>query len=94
MRLVFASDSFKGSLSSREVGRILAGEAQAAFPGVECVVLPMADGGEGTLEAVAGATEARVLTRVVRGPLGDQHRASWALLPSGAALIKEEEEFG
>ena len=52
MKLVFASDSFKGSLSSERVGELLEDEAARAFPGAKCVTLPVADGGEGTLEAV------------------------------------------
>lgn len=94
MRLVFASDSFKGSLSSREVARILSEEAVRTFPGAECVSLPMADGGEGTLEAVVAATGAERRTCLVHGPLGDARRASWALLPNGAALVEMAEASG
>ncbi len=52
MKLVFASDSFKGSLSAVRIAELLREEAQAAFPGCETVCLPVADGGEGTVDAL------------------------------------------
>ena len=53
MKLVFASDSFKGTLSSTRICELLEQAALAAWPGAQCVCLPMADGGEGTLDAIA-----------------------------------------
>lgn len=53
MKFVFASDSFKGSLTSGEICTLLARAARAAFPAAECVPLLIADGGEGTLDAIA-----------------------------------------
>lgn len=55
MKLVFASDSFKGSLSSAEICELLEAEAHRAFPQAECLPLHIADGGEGTLDAIEGA---------------------------------------
>ena len=52
MKFVFASDSFKGSLSSARIGELLEAEAKRAFPDATCVTLPIADGGEGTLAAI------------------------------------------
>ena len=53
MKLVFASDSFKGTLSSARICELLEEAALAAWPDAQCVCLPMADGGEGTLDAIA-----------------------------------------
>ena len=56
-RVVFAPDSFKGSLASDEVARILAEELRAVMPSATCVSVAAADGGEGTCAAVAAARE-------------------------------------
>jgi len=62
MKIVFAIDSFKGSLGSVEAGRAAAEGAMRAVPGAECTVRPLADGGEGTVEAlVAGCGRVRPL---------------------------------
>lgn len=53
MKFVFASDSFKGSLSSARIGQLLEDAARAVRPDAECVLLSIADGGEGTLDAIA-----------------------------------------
>ena len=52
VRFVFASDSFKGSLSSARTGELLTMAAREAFPDAECIAFPIADGGEGTLDAI------------------------------------------
>ena len=56
MKFVFASDSFKGTLSSIRTGELLTAAAEEVFPGCTCKTVPMADGGEGTAEAVILAT--------------------------------------
>ena len=62
MKLVFASDSFKGTLSSRETGELLTRAARDVFGECETVVVPVADGGEGFLDALlasCGGTRCR-----------------------------------
>ena len=54
MKLVFASDSFKGTLTSARIGELLEQAASEILPAAECVTLRMADGGEGTLDAIDG----------------------------------------
>lgn len=68
MKLLFAPDSFKGSLSSEEIIRLLTEAAQKTFPG--CV--PVADGGEGTVPAVVSATGGSVRKVKVHGPLMEE----------------------
>ena len=53
MRIVVASDSFKGTLSSVEIARLVAEEAPGVIPGAEVDAVPMADGGEGTAGVLA-----------------------------------------
>lgn len=86
-KIVFAFDSFKGSLSSIEVGEAAAVGAKKVFPEAETVIVPVADGGEGTVEAVTGATGGEIVTVDVTGPLGDTVGATYGI--SGETAIIE-----
>ena len=88
MKFVFASDSFKGSLSSLKIGELLTAAAEEVFPGCTCKAVPMADGGEGTAEAVISATGGRWVPAAVTGPLGEPVEAGYGLLPGGTAIIE------
>lgn len=88
MKFVFASDSFKGSLASMEIAELLKREARACFPDCECVCLPVADGGEGTMEAVVQACGGVSLETEVADPLGRRIRAAYAGLDEDQALIE------
>lgn len=77
-RIVFAPDSFKGSCTAADAARALA----EGWPGADAVLRPMADGGEGTLDAFATAVEGARRTPVrVTGPLGFGVDAAWLWLP-------------
>ena len=77
MRVVIASDKFKGSLTAAQVAaRVAAGLARAA-PGAEVVEVPVADGGDGTLEAAVEAGYRRVPVRA-EGPTGEQVETAYA----------------
>ena len=69
-KIVIAPDSFKESLSAKQVAHEIAQAIAAVMPHVQTVQVPMADGGEGTLEALIDATEGQFHTAIVRGPLG------------------------
>lgn len=84
MRLLIAPDSFKESLTAVEAAGAIARGVGAAAPGVEVVCVPMADGGEGTVEAMVSATGGAFHTRVVTGPLGEPVEARWGMM-GGAA---------
>jgi glycerate kinase len=79
--VVAAPDKFRGTASAAEVAAAVA--AAAARCGWECDQVPMADGGEGTLDVLGGANR----STVVSGPLGDPVRASWRL-HRGTAVIE------
>lgn len=83
MRVLLATDSFKGTISAAEaVAALAAGWAKAA-PGAERTRLPMADGGEGTLDAFAAADgEAKRMPVSVTGPMDEPVDAFWLLLPA------------
>ena len=69
MKILFASDSFKGSLTSAQTVELLSKAAREVFPGCECVGVPVADGGEGTVDAVIAAQGGKKLSVTVRDPL-------------------------
>lgn len=88
MNFLFASDSFKGSLSSPKIAELLTRAAKEVFPDCSCSWVPMADGGEGTAEAVIMATGGEWVPVTVRGPLGEPVQAGYGLLPGGTAIIE------
>ena len=88
MKFVFASDSFKGSLTSAETGAALTAAARAVFGECETCVAPIADGGEGVAAAVLSARGGRLIERVVRDPLGAPTRASFGMLSDTEAIIE------
>ena len=69
MRIVLAPDKFKGCLSAREVAEAMGRGVRAVVPGATVDACPVADGGEGTVDALVAATGGRVETRRVTGPL-------------------------
>lgn len=85
-RFLFACDSFKGTLSSARTAELLAEAAERHFPGCGWAAVPMADGGEGTVDAVVAATGGEVVTARVAGPLGDPVQAAYGMLPDGAVI--------
>jgi len=91
MKIVIAPDSFKESLSAAQVARALAEGARCACPAAEIDLCPMADGGEGTVDAMVAATGGTTQTVQVCGPLGEPVRARFGLLGGGgppAAVIE------
>ena len=91
MRIVFAIDSFKGSLGSLEAGRVAAEGAYRAMPDAECVVRPLADGGEGTVEAIVGEGGLRKVE--VTGPAGRPVVATYGIA-GGTAIIEMAQAAG
>ena len=80
MKIVLAPDSFKGSLSAAQAAGAMAAGVRRARPDAEVVLLPLADGGEGTVEALTLATGGRRETLRVMGPLGEPVEALWGWL--------------
>ena len=80
MRVVAAPDKFRGTATASQVAAAVAQAAEAA--GWECTQIPLADGGEGTLEALGGPNRRTIVT----GPLGDQVEAEWRLAGRTAVI--------
>jgi glycerate 2-kinase len=90
MKIIIAPDKFKGCLSANEVAEAMARGVRAAGVSVEVDLCPMADGGEGTVEAMVAATGGRVEMRKVTGPLpGMRVEAPIGLLGDGQTAVIE-----
>lgn len=94
MKLVIAPDSFKESLSARAVAEAIAAGWARVYPDAELLLCPMADGGEGTVDALLSATDGKLQQTRVSGPLGDPVEAHWGLLPNAQAIIEMAEASG
>ncbi|BDI29299.1 glycerate kinase [Capsulimonas corticalis] len=80
MKIIIAPDSFKGTLTARQAALAMAAGVRQALPDAEIVLLPLADGGEGTTETLVTATDGELVTRTVTGPLGEPVQASFGLI--------------
>lgn len=89
MRIVIAPDSYKGSLSAVEVANAMEKGALAVFPHAEIIKVPIADGGEGTIDALLAATNGHKLYETVRGPVGRNVRAQWGILGDDKTAVIE-----
>ncbi|GHU28732.1 glycerate kinase [Betaproteobacteria bacterium] len=89
MRIVVAPDSFKGSISALGVAEAMEEGILRIFNEAEVIKIPIADGGEGTVEALVGATNGKLHTDTVSGPLGDPVEAVWGILGDGQTAVIE-----
>ena len=92
MKIVIAPDSFKGSLTAVEVSDAIEQGIREIFPEVEIVKIPMADGGDGTVQCLVNATEGEILKEKVTGPLGDEILASYGILGDKKTAVIEMAE--
>ncbi|ATP44954.1 glycerate kinase [Pseudomonas putida] len=89
MKIVIAPDSFKDSLDAAGVARAIATGLAEVWPDAELVECPMADGGEGTMDAILAASQGELRRLAVRGPLGYSVEAGWGWLPQSRTAIIE-----
>ncbi|MEE5099369.1 glycerate kinase [Pseudomonas alliivorans] len=89
MKIVIAPDSFKDSLSAQAVANAIASGLAEVWPDAELVKCPMADGGEGTIEALLDACQGQWMSAQVSGPLGDRVEAHWGWLAQSRTAIIE-----
>ena len=93
MRIIIAPDSYKECMSSPQVAACMAAGARARWPEAEVVELPLADGGEGTLDILAKALQATPMTAVVHDPLGRPVQARYAI-SDHTAIIEVAQAVG
>ncbi|WP_046269751.1 glycerate kinase [Pseudomonas syringae] len=89
MKIVIAPDSFKDSLSAQAVADAIASGLAEAWPHAELIKCPMADGGEGTIEALLAACNGELMSASVSGPLGAPVDAQWGWLAESRTAIIE-----
>lgn len=94
MKILLASDSFKGSLTSERIVQLLEQAVEQVFPGADTEGMLVADGGEGTMEAMVAELKGATRTVEVRGPMGKSVRATYGLLPGGRAIIEMAQASG
>ena len=88
MKIVCASDSFKGSLSSMRTAELFEKAAKEVLGDVSVLKIPVADGGEGTAEAVTQAAGGELVSAKVHDPLMNSEEASYGMLSGGRAVIE------
>ena len=89
MKVLVAPDSYKGSLPALAVAEAIERGVRAVFPDAAVEKIPIADGGEGTVDALVAATGGRVVEAEVHGPLGEPVRARWGVLGGGGTAVIE-----
>lgn len=95
MKIVIAPDSFKDSLSAAKVADAIAIGLADVLPHAQLIKCPMADGGEGTVDAIVAADNGQLRRHQVQGPLGEPVQANWGWLPdSHTAIIEMAEASG
>ena len=88
MKFLFASDSFKGSLTSEDTVKLLTKAAAEVFGAVQATGVSVADGGEGTVDAVIAAEHGEKLVIPVHGPLGEETEAFYGVFGDHQAIIE------
>ncbi|MES0341402.1 MAG: glycerate kinase [Candidatus Humimicrobiaceae bacterium] len=88
MKIVIASDKYKGSLSALEVCRIIERTIKEIGPDIEVMISPMADGGDGTVETLVESLDGKLIELKVKGPLGEPVNARFGMIDNGTAVIE------
>jgi len=89
LRIIVAPDSYKGSVSALGVANAMEKGILAVFPEANVCKIPIADGGEGTVEAMVTATGGKIIVEHVMGPLGDTVEAFWGIMGDGKTGVIE-----
>lgn len=89
MKILISPDSFKGSLTATQAADAIAAGVRRALPGAELVLIPLADGGEGTVEALVRATGGRIVHASATDPLGNKIESFFGILGDGETAVVE-----
>jgi len=89
MKIVIAPQGFKGNLTALEVARAIEEGVKRIAPDAETVLKPMADGGEGTVQALVDATGGKMMSTEVTGPLKERVNAHWGILNDNTTAVIE-----
>ena len=89
MKVVVAPNAFKGTLTATQAAAAIARGVREVFPDAEVIEVPVADGGDGTVEALVDANRGEYRSATVDGPLGDPVEARYGLINSGRTAVVE-----
>lgn len=89
MKVLIAIDSFKGSISSIDGSEAISLGIRDIYPDAEIITLPLADGGEGTVEALVQATDGKLISKEVTGPLNEKVNAEYGILGDRKTAVIE-----
>jgi len=92
MKIILAPDSFKGNLTSLQVAAALEKGVKRVLPKASCIKVPMADGGEGTVQSLVDATGGKFIRKRVTGPAGKPVSARYGMLADGETAVIEMAE--
>ncbi|WP_338214841.1 glycerate kinase family protein [Companilactobacillus muriivasis] len=92
MKIVLAPDSYKNSLTAKEVAQSLRKGFERVYPDAEYVNVPMADGGEGTVQSLVDAKQGQIMTAEVVNPLGNKTEAHYGMINDGKVAVIEMAE--
>ncbi len=87
-KILVIPDSFKGTLSSARICEIVSERIAAHFPKCETICIPVADGGEGTMDCFLASLGGRRIPTTVKGPFFEDMEAAYAVLPNGTAVVE------
>ena len=89
MRIVIAPQAFKGSISALNAAKAIEAGVLNVLPDADTDLIPVADGGDGTLETLVEGSSGSVRTALVTGPLGEQREALWGAMGDGVTAVIE-----
>ncbi|WP_067516620.1 glycerate kinase family protein [Endozoicomonas ascidiicola] len=89
MKIIIAPDSFKECLIAAQVANAIETGIRQAIPDAHCVKVPVADGGEGTLQSLVDATGGQLIDALVTGPMGEPVTAAFGILGDGKTAVIE-----
>eukprot|EP00755_Sulcionema_specki_P027215 Sspe_Gene.16585::Locus_5852_Transcript_1_1_Confidence_1.000_Length_1183::g.16585::m.16585/K00865/glxK, garK; glycerate 2-kinase len=94
MKVVLCSNAFKECLSAGDACAAMRRGVELAFPGVECVEVPLADGGDSSLEVLVSLGKGEMKQVEVEGPMGDRVVARYGVLPGGTVVVEMAQASG
>lgn len=89
MKFVLAPDSFKESMTAKQASLAMEKGIRKVFPDADCVLIPMADGGEGTVESLVEGMNGEIVKKEVTGPLGKRVKAEYGIIGEGEIAVIE-----
>ena len=89
MKIIIAPDSFKGSASALDVAKNIEAAVRSVDATIETVLMPVADGGEGTVDAIASCVPAQIHKVKVCGPMKEEAEAYYATIEDGKTAVIE-----